>query len=137
MDIRNCRRCGRIFNYDGRSPICPACLKKAEEDFQKVKEYVRSNPNSGIGAVANECEVDIAQIRQWVREERLEFSSSAGTDMFCESCGKPITTGRYCNECKKKMAIDMDKSIVRPAAPKPEPAKRDSEGNKMRFLGGR
>ena len=36
-DVRNCRKCGKIFNYIGGVPICPACREKEEEDFQRIR----------------------------------------------------------------------------------------------------
>ena len=36
MDVRNCRNCGRMFNYMGGAPLCNMCQKKLEEKFQEV-----------------------------------------------------------------------------------------------------
>ena len=38
MEVRNCRKCGRIFNYVAGMPICPACRERIEEKFQEVKK---------------------------------------------------------------------------------------------------
>ena len=38
MNIRNCRECGRIFNYLTGAVLCPVCRDKLEEKFQEVKE---------------------------------------------------------------------------------------------------
>ncbi len=43
MDVRNCRQCGRLFNYLSGPQICPGAEMLLEEKFQQVKEYVRSN----------------------------------------------------------------------------------------------
>ena len=71
MNVRNCRKCGRLYNYVAGQRICPLCQERLEEDFQMVKEYVRKNPGVTVNRVAEECEVEISQIRQWLREERL------------------------------------------------------------------
>lgn len=42
MDVRNCKMCGAIFNFDG-SPLCPKCRRKMEEKFSVVKEYILKN----------------------------------------------------------------------------------------------
>ena len=31
MNVRNCRHCGRIFNYVAGPIMCPACREKMEE----------------------------------------------------------------------------------------------------------
>ncbi|SFL27271.1 flagellar operon protein TIGR03826 [Lachnospiraceae bacterium KH1T2] len=135
MNVKNCRKCGKIFNYISGPPICDSCKAKMEEDFQKVKEYIRSNPHATVVETAEECEIDVQQIKQWIREERLELSTPDASGVVCEHCGKPIVSGRFCDECKKTMANGLDASIKKPE-PKPEPIKKkEPSGNKMRFLG--
>ena len=34
-DVRNCRKCGKIFNYIGGAPICPACRKRRKRIFRE------------------------------------------------------------------------------------------------------
>lgn len=135
MDVKNCKKCGKIFNYVGGLVICPQCQEKSEEDFQKVKEYITENPNSSVASTAEACEVEIAQIRQWLREERLTFASAEGSDLTCEKCGKPIMSGRFCDACKLEVSRGFADAIKKPEAPKP--VKPEPSGNKMRFLGNR
>ncbi|MCR5627466.1 MAG: flagellar protein [Lachnospiraceae bacterium] len=134
MDVRNCRKCGKLFNYIAGPGICPQCMEKSEEEFQKVKEYLRNNPSATVATTAEACEVEIGQIRQWLREERLTFSSAEGSDLTCEKCGKPIISGRFCEACKNDMAHGLNAAIAKPIAPPPEPKKPTSGGSKMRFL---
>ena len=68
MEVRNCRSCGRLFNYMGGAPLCPACQKKLEEKFQEVKAFLEENPNSSVETVAEELDVSVKQIRQWIRD---------------------------------------------------------------------
>ena len=135
MDVRNCRKCGKVFNYIGGVPICPACKEKLEEDFQKAKEYIRNNPDTTVAAVAQECEIEVQQIRQWLREERLTFGSLEGSDLVCEGCGAKILSGRFCDKCKSSVAKGLTDAIKKPDMPKPDNKKSDSGGNRMRFLG--
>ena len=32
MDVRNCKKCGKLFNFTGE-PLCPACAKELESKF--------------------------------------------------------------------------------------------------------
>ena len=133
MGVENCRKCGKIFNYVNGPHICPDCRKAQEEDFSKAKEYIRNNPNTTVAAVAEACEIEVGQIRQWLREERLVFGSVEGSDLTCENCGTKILSGRFCEKCKQDVARGLGNAIAKPEAPKPEP-KKESGGNKMRFL---
>ena len=133
MNVENCRKCGKIYNYVNGPHICPQCKKALEEDFQKAKEYIRTNPNCSVAAVAEACEIEVAQIRQWLREERLVFGSLEGSDLTCEACGTRILSGRFCEKCKQTVAKGLGDAIAKPEMPKPE-IKKEPTGNKMRFL---
>ena len=45
MDVKNCRGCGRLFNYIGGGYfLCPACMEALDKKFQVVKKYIQDNP---------------------------------------------------------------------------------------------
>lgn len=100
MEVRNCRSCGRLFNYMGGAPLCPACQKKLEEKFQEVKAFLEENPNSSVETVAEELDVSVKQIRQWIREERLSLSVAGADGIVCETCGKPIRTEDFARSAR-------------------------------------
>lgn len=133
MGVSNCRICGKIFNYVVGQRVCEGCRKTLEAQFQTVKEYIRENPNSGIRDVSEATEVSENQIRQWVREERLEFSKGAGV-LSCETCGSPIATGRFCERCKAKMSNSFNAVVdaSRPQTPQPQDQYAHESG--MRFI---
>ena len=135
MNVRNCRNCGRIFNYVVGPILCPACREKMEEKFQEVKEYIREHKGVGIMEVSEACDVDAAQIRQWLREERLEVTEDSAIYLVCESCGASIRTGRFCEKCKNDVTRGF-KDIVDSARPTLQDLgeKRDRDSAKMRFL---
>ncbi len=136
MNVRNCRVCGRIFNYVSGPTTCPACRESMEAKFQEVKEYVREHKGVSIPEVAEACDVDAAQIRQWLRDERLEVTEDSALYLTCESCGAAIRSGRFCEKCKGNMTRDF-KQVMGAAHPKPAPQKntnKDDSGAKMRFL---
>lgn len=133
MDVRNCRGCGRLFNYYSGQPICQACKDELEKKFQEVKEYLRQNPNTPIQVVSDDNQVSVKQIKQWVREERLTFSEDSPIGIECENCGAIIKTGRFCEECKNKMKSDFGRVIHQNSQPIENPRSR-KDGNKMRYL---
>lgn len=132
MEVQTCTRCRRFFNYIGGERLCPSCKEEIEKEFQKVKEYIRENRGATVIQVATDCEVPEKQIREWVRQERLELSSTDG-EFVCEKCGASITSGRFCAKCKNDM-VDSLNSAIKKEEPKPEPKKDTHGGNKMRFL---
>ena len=134
MEVRNCRRCGRLYNHVAGQHICPKCKEEAENKFLEVKEYIRENKVTGVPEVAEACDVDVRQIHQWIREERLEFSPDSPVGIDCEICGAMIRTGRFCEKCKTDMAKELGNSIKKPEVKRPEPRKDMRDNPKMRFL---
>ena len=103
MEVKNCKDCKRLFNYIGGPRLCPDCRAKLEEKFAEVKKFVEENKNASISVVSEEMDVSVQQLNQWVREERLIFAEGSAVMIDCESCGAPISTGRYCENCKSQM----------------------------------
>ncbi len=132
MEVRNCRECGKMFNYIAGMRICPICSKKLDEKFTKVKAYIYDNPGVGIKEVSDANDVSVNLIKKWVREERLTFAEGSSVGIDCERCGKTILSGRFCEECKKKVTKQLDSAYEKP---KQAPArKQEKESPKMRFL---
>jgi len=131
MEIKNCKSCGKLFNFLSGKQICPECKQALEDKFQQVKEYIRDHGSASIQEVAEENEVDIKQIKEWVREERLVFSKDSPLAIDCEMCGAPIKSGRYCLSCIDKMSKNLAQGLNKP---KIEPVKRERDGDRMRFL---
>ena len=69
MDVRNCRQCGKLYNYIGGSyrNLCPSCIKQLEDKFVEIKEYIRDNKVASISEISDKFEVSTKQIEQWVK----------------------------------------------------------------------
>lgn len=133
MEVRNCRGCGRLFNYLHGQQLCPGCMAELEEKFQSVKEYLRKNPKAPLNKIAEENEVSVKQIKQWVREERLTFTEESQITLECEGCGGKVLTGRFCDRCRTSLQNELNGAIKRPTATL-SPKKHTSEKDRMRFL---
>ena len=133
MNVTNCKGCGRLFNQMGSGKLCPQCVSQLEDKFQEVKKYLNERPNSSIEAVAQDNDVSVKQIKQWVREERLTFSEGSVSGIECESCGTMILTGRFCDSCRFRISSNLMSALDKPKAPEP---RRDNnrEKDRMRFL---
>lgn len=116
--------------------MCQVCKDKQEEKFQEVKEYIRANPGVTIPEVSEKCDVESSQIRQWLREERLELADNSPILLNCESCGAPIRSGRFCEKCKLNTTRGFN-DILNQNKPKAHAVKKQEPANtnaKMRFL---
>jgi flagellar operon protein (TIGR03826 family) len=135
MDVRNCKQCGRLFNYIGGQyrNLCPACTRALEDKFMEVKQYIEDNKQAQMNEISEACDVSVRQLEQWVREERLRFSEDSPIGIACEMCGATIKSGRFCEACKSSLANQLDNAYAKPiAAHSDKKAARDSA--RMRFL---
>lgn len=103
MEMRNCRRCGRLFGYVNK-PICSSCEEQDEKDFQIVKEYIYDHPKCTMGEVSTATGVPVQKITKFLKEERLEIVEGMSALLSCESCGVAIRSGRFCKECAAKLS---------------------------------
>ena len=133
MNVRNCKSCGRLFNYVTGVPLCMSCRDEREQKFQEVKKYIEEHKHAGIQEVSQECEVEVKQIQQWIREERLSFADDSPIGINCEKCGTMIKTGRFCEKCKREVMNDL--GSVRRIQPQQAPVRKSTkEDPRMRFL---
>lgn len=135
MEVRNCRNCGRLFNYIGGAyrNLCPACIDLAEEKFQEVKQYVEDNPHCTVNEISENLDVTVRQIEKWIREERLTFADDSPIGIDCERCGKMIKTGRFCDLCKNEMGNQMN-NLYKAVNPNPVNKGHRNSGSKMHYL---
>ena len=136
MEVRTCRKCGRLFNYLFGANLCPGCKNELEKDYERTRDFIRDNPGASLQLVSEECEVTVNQIEKWVRDGRLEFTKASGITVVCEKCGQPIRTGRFCEACKNNLAEMLGSALDKPKAKNDEKEKKKERGsaNKMRFL---
>jgi flagellar operon protein (TIGR03826 family) len=134
MEVRNCKSCGRLYNYIGGSyrNLCPDCINKIEDKFIEVKDYIQDHKNATMPEISSECDVRIEQIEHWIREERLYFSDDSPIGIACESCGVTIKSGRFCPACKTKMSNVLSDLYSDDSKNRKSEVKRDSE--RMRLL---
>ena len=86
-----------------------------------------------VRQAAKKYGVAVRTIRQWIREERLQFADDSPVGIECEICGTTIKTGKYCESCKNNTAAALAKSIEKPKMPE-TPREKPKRENRMRFL---
>lgn len=109
MDLKNCIECGRSFASKDGEKLCKRCLdKKVEDDFKKVRDYLYDHPGADIKEVSDVTGVEEKIILKLLRQDRIEVVDEENSILKCKSCGKPIKSGRLCDDCKK---IEFAKSL--------------------------
>lgn len=112
MDLRNCKKCNRIFQYKGIE-VCSRCASSDEDNFKKVKDYLYDNPGATIIEVSKETKVSEKEILRYLRESRIEIREADNLLLDCERCGVPIRSGRFCDSCVVIMKKEFT-SVLKP-----------------------
>ncbi|WP_066505932.1 TIGR03826 family flagellar region protein [Abyssisolibacter fermentans] len=111
MDVRNCKKCGKIYKYDGFS-MCLKCRQEEEEEFKKVREYIYDNPSATIPIISEDTGVNTKKILRYLREGRLAIKNNNNNLILaCERCGVAINTGRFCEKCAVEIQNELNSSI--------------------------
>ena len=111
MEMRNCKKCGKVFASFG-DKVCVDCKREEDELFTKVKEYIYDHPRASIKEVSRETEVDEDIILRYMREGRIEVADDSLSTLTCEKCGKIIRTGKYCVDCQKKLYNTLNTAMT-------------------------
>jgi hypothetical protein len=107
-EVRNCKRCGKVFLYAG-VPICPECLAKEDEQFRKVNRYIDSHQGAGVEETSDETGVPVDIVVEFLRQGLLVTGSGANAQLTCMVCKKPITRGRLCPKCEAALGAGTGK----------------------------
>jgi len=105
--IQNCKKCGKLFVSAGLS-ICEDCVKKEDEQFEIVKQYLLENPRSSVIKVSEATGVPVETVTEFMRQGRLIGiePDDAENILVCSICKKPISSGRICEQCQKALSGD-------------------------------
>ncbi|WP_147535397.1 flagellar protein [Bacillus marasmi] len=99
--LGNCPKCGKLFLKVRK--VCDDCYEKQEEDFRKVSGYLWDHPGCNIKELSEGAEVSIAQIRQFIMENRIIIGQFSNLSYPCDQCGKQIRQGKTCPSCLKNV----------------------------------
>ncbi len=119
-EVRNCKRCGKIFVYAGVA-VCPECLQKEEEQYKKVKRFLDEHPRAGVRETSDETGVPTEVVVEFVRQGLLVTHAGPGGQLTCMICKKPITRGRLCPRCEGLLGA----AAGRPQAPEPDESAKE------------
>ena len=109
-ELRNCKKCNRLFSSLDGSTLCSRCNVKADDGFSRVREYIYDNPTPSIKDVSKGTSVSADIILKWIRDGRIILSENSSIS-FCERCSSPMDGGRFCGKCVKELADGLKEGI--------------------------
>lgn len=132
MEVKACNKCGRLYNYIVGDNFCPSCKAEKEKLLKNLDGYFKETDDVKIDFDYLNDEFDVSRnnLVKFARKEELSVDSSFEL-ISCMKCGKSISSGRFCDRCKKE-TLDSLNSTYRELSLKKvfvEPVP------KMRFIG--
>ncbi len=110
LSVSQCKKCARLYQPLGNAPYCPTCMEELESNFDLVKAYIYEHPSANAVEISQETGVPEKDIFYFLKEGRLSVSENSGM-LLCESCGRSITTGRFCDSCKKHLERELSSTL--------------------------
>lgn len=120
MNVKSCERCRRLFQYYGGTLMCPDCVQEIDRQFNDVKAYLYDNPGASMEILVEETGVERSYVIRWLKEGRLVMDERHAALLDCETCGKPIRSGRYCEQCSGELRRTLQNtasSMAKPEGP--------------------
>lgn len=105
-ELKNCKLCGKLYQSNAITNACPSCIEHDIKDFETIREYLYQHPHASIYEVATNLEFTINKIKHYLRDGRIEVIEKDNHFLACETCGKPIHSGWYCDDCLKQPSRD-------------------------------
>ena len=107
MPLANCPRCKKLFNKSVL-PVCTACEKDEEGDFEKIRLSLQETPNQTAEEVAEATGVQQDCVLRLLSEGRIANVAPTET-IKCGRCGAPAIsfTKRLCEKCLHDMNVQL------------------------------
>jgi predicted amidophosphoribosyltransferase len=106
-NIVQCKFCKRPFQRVSGN-ICSNCLSDIEIDFVTLRNYLYDHQDiNSVELLVKETGVKKNIIIHLLREKRFSIYDPSGNGLTCESCHKPLDTGRICDDCKNVLASSI------------------------------
>lgn len=123
MGLGNCKECGKLC-MQTPTGLCPDCVRAEEENEDTVAKYLRNHDRASLSEIHDATGVPEKTILRMIKKGRIAGITELSYP--CETCGKPITEGRVCTDCGRRV-LGQIKSDARPASA-PAPATRPTGG---------
>jgi rRNA maturation endonuclease Nob1 len=100
--LRNCERCGKVWNAEGNEVLCPACAQEDNKDLKKVTDFLRDNPMANVMEVQAKTGVSQQQVYRYINNGSLKIRKPVDRGK-CRLCGRDIKKGTLCDDCRGKI----------------------------------
>ncbi|HBW46938.1 TPA: hypothetical protein DEF17_03260 [bacterium] len=112
MSLSRCPRCGELFARE-RYEVCAKCRNEENERLDLIKRYIDSHSDASVEEMSKISGLEPDEILHYVRKGRLLAEEFTALEITCEECGQKIVTGRFCKQCRERLAKAFLKILSR------------------------
>ena len=69
MEVINCKKCNRLFQYIAGRMICPICQEEEEKEFKLLKEYLYEHPRATMIEVSEATGISLFKLLSIILEK--------------------------------------------------------------------
>lgn len=102
MAVKLCTNCNLPFTQIRNEDQCTACTQKGDATFKRIKEYLYEHQGASASELVSNLGVSLKEIRQFLREDRLEVVGDGYSGLRCDKCDATIKSGRLCDACNRE-----------------------------------
>ena len=100
--LKNCIRCGKVFNAEAAEELCSGCNIEDSKDLKKVTDYLRGHPMASMMEVTQKTGVAQQLLSRFVKKGSLKMRKQPES-FKCRLCGADIKMGTLCESCRGKI----------------------------------
>lgn len=124
-EYKACKFCQKRLPNSYEGELCQTCYNA--ELLSDVKDYIRENVVNEY-EVASHFDIPLRQVKEWIREGRIEYNKTSGptlSSISCQTCGCSIAFGTQCSKCLRQNKNGTKGHAI---------SNLNSEENKMFFI---
>ena len=107
-----CEHCRGMLTYRGLGEYqCQICGETALDNMGKVQAYLKEHPDAGAFDIAEATGIELDKVFALINQGSIDIIKNTQKVTECQKCGVLTRTGRYCEQCTKKLAGDIKKTF--------------------------
>ena len=128
-----CEHCRGTLTYMGLGEYkCGICGETALDNMGKVQAYLKEHSNAGAFDIAEATGIELDKVFSLINQGSIDIVKNTHRVTECQKCGVLTRTGRYCEQCTKKLAGDIKKTFYED--PRYRAPVRSEESAKLHFF---
>ena len=104
----NCPRCGSKYPRPELGVyVCDVCRFHERVDCAVVRVRCQNREDITIEEAVETADVGLSRRESMKRELRMGMNALENGKNKCQKCGTLITYGRFCEDCKKRIGLEL------------------------------